>query len=429
MKIRDIAKLSLDKLVALGADKASVQVKRDFSSELQKEFNGIDLFRDVDAIEVEMKVIKDDRRGVHTFTFSSEEDIDNNANKTFKSASESNPDKAYGMAKGMIYNQKFGLDRPDTDSMYKLLAEFDKEKEKKFPQITDTTSVVFHKEEVCYMNNLNSEINYTNGYYHVLSLFAAAEKGKHSSMNYTYKPCTDLPQSILGISKFQQDYQDTIKQMNPHSFTDKFQGQIILTPQVFCQLLNHIFAEVQGLSLIDKNSLFLNKMNQKIFDNKLSIKTFANHPDLVNKEIFTPEGYLNRDDFIIENGILKNFIVSEYVANRSDFSMNNIASQSFEVNPGSDNLQDMIKSIKKGVIIHGISSGNPNKNKDFSGVIKNSYYVENGQIKYPINEAMITANIVEMFNNIVSISQERESVFGSCIVPWMKISGVNIAGK
>ncbi len=109
--------------------------------------------------------------------------------------------------------------------------------------------------------------------------------------------------------------------------------------------------------------------------------------------------------------------------------MNNIASQSFEVNPGSDNLQDMIKSIKKGVIIHGISSGNPNKNKDFSGVIKNSYYVENGQIKYPINEAMITANIVEMFNNIVSISQERESVFGSCIVPWMKISGVNIAGK
>ncbi len=429
MKIRDIAKLSLDKLLALGADKASVQVKRDFSSELQKEFNGIDLFRDVDAIEVEMKVIKDDRRGVHTFTFSSEEDIDKNANKTFKSASESNQDKAYGMAKGVKYSQKFGIENPDTDSMYKLLADFEQEKEDKFPQITDTTSVVFHKEEICYMNNYDSEITYSNGYYHILSLFSAAEKDKHSSMNYTYQPCLQLPESILALNKFNQDYQDTIKQLNPHSLADKFTGEVILTPQVFCQLAGHILGEVQGLSLVDKNSLFQEKIQDKIFDSKLSLRTLANHPDLVNKDIFTAEGYLNRDDFIIENGILKNFIVSEYVANRSEFAMNNIASEAFEVQAGSDNLQDMIKSVKKGVIVHGISSGNPNKNKDFSGVIKNSYYVEDGQIKYPINEAMITANIVEMFNNIVSISQERESVFGSCIVPWMKISGVNIAGK
>ncbi len=429
MNIKDIAKESLAKLQALGADKASVQVVRNFSSELQKEFNGIDLFRNVEAIQVEMKVIKDDKRGLHTFTYTCEKDIEDNANKAFKAASESNADTAYGMAKDMKYQQEFGISQANTDEMYKILADFEKEKEEKFPQITDTTSVVFHKEEICYMNNLSSEIQYTNGYYHILSLFSAAENGKHSSMNYTYQPCTELPKSILSLSKFNQDYQDTIKQMNPHQFNDKFQGQIILTPQVFCQLMGHILGELQGLSLIDKNSIFLDKIEKKIFDSKFTLKTFANHPNLVNKDIFTAEGYLNRDDYIVQNGILKNFVVSEYVANRSDFAINNIAQESFEVEAGNDSLEDMIKSIKKGVIVHGISSGNPNKNKDFSGVIKNSYYVEDGQIKYPINEAMITANIVEMFNNIVAISKERETVFGACIAPWLKISGVNIAGK
>lgn len=429
MKIKDIAKISLDKLMELGADRASVKVNRNFSSELQKEFNGIDLFRDVDAIEVELNVIQDDKRGLHQFTYSEKDDIEINVRKALNSASESNPDKAYGMAKNMKYKQKYGIDRPDTDAMYKILSEFEVEKDEKFPEITDTTSVVFYQEEICYLNSLDSEIEYSNGYYHILSLFSAAKDGNHSSMNFCYQPCTQLPQSILSLSKLNRDYQDTIRQMHQQSFSDKFQGQVILNPMVACQLMNSVIAELQGLPLIDKNSLFLDKINEKIFNPKFSIKSYANHPELVNKDIFNAEGYLNKDDFLIQNGELKNFIVSEYVANRSDYNLNTLASECYEISSGTEKLDDMIKSIKKGILVNGISMGNPNKNKDFSGVIKNSYYIEDGKIQYPINEVMMTANIVEMFNNIEALSQENENIFGSCIAPWMKISGVNIAGK
>lgn len=429
MNIKEIAKLSLDKLVELGVDRASVRVKRNFSSELQKEFHGIDLFRNVDEIDVQLKAIKDDKRGIHSFTYSEIEDIENNVMKVMNIASESNEDKAYGMAKNTKYQNKFGIDTPDTDAMYKLLADFAVEKEEDFPQISETTSIVFYKEEVCYLNNLGSEIEYSNGFYQLLSLFSAAQDGKHSSMNYCVESATVLPESILGIKTFQQKYKDIIWQMDQQGFTDKFEGDIILTPEVFCKLFGDLFGEIQGLSLIDKNSLFQEKLNQKIFNDKLTVKAISDHPDLVNKEIFNDEGYLNIDDYIIKEGILKNFIVSEYVANRSGLELNPIATGNFIVDAGDVKLEDMIKSVKKGILVNGISSGNPNKDKDFSGVIKNSYYIEDGEIKYPISEVMLTANIVEMFNNIESVSEERLNIFSACIVPWMKISGVNISGK
>jgi len=429
MDIKQIATLSLNKLVELGVDMASVNVVRNFSSELQKEFNGIDLFRDVDAIEVEYRIINDDREGIHSFAYSSEEDIIVNAEKVVKIASESNQDKSYGMAADSKYQKHFGIDNPDSDSMYKLLSEFDVEKNQEFPQITDTTSVIFNREEVCYLNNLGSEIEYSNGFYQILSLFSAAQDGKHSSMNFCIEPCTELPESILGIKNFQEKYRDVIWQMEQEEFKDKFVGDVIINPLTVISLFSNIMNEIQGLSLIEKTSLFQDKLNEKIFDEKLTIKANPDHEDLANKDIFNREGYLNREDYIIENGKLKNFIVSEYVANRSDFDRNILPIQNMVIDPGDVKFEDMIKSVKKGILINRVSFGRPNKNKDFSGIIKNSYYIEDGKIKHPVSEVMITANIIEMFNNIDSISIERDKSLSAVMVPWMKISGVNISGK
>ena len=74
------------------------------------------------------------------------------------------------------------------------------------------------------------------------------------------------------------------------------------------------------------------------------------------------------------------------------------------------------------------SGGTPNNNGDFSGVAKNSYYIEDGKIKYPVIETMISANLVEMFKNIVAVSAERIN-FGNALLPWMLVSGITISGK
>ena len=76
------------------------------------------------------------------------------------------------------------------------------------------------------------------------------------------------------------------------------------------------------------------------------------------------------------------------------------------VEPGDKALDDMISTIDKGVLLSRFSGGSPSDNGDFSGVAKNSYYIENGEIKYPITETMISGNIFQMLHEIKDISKE-----------------------
>ena len=87
---------------------------------------------------------------------------------------------------------------------------------------------------------------------------------------------------------------------------------------------------------------------------------------------------------------------------------------------------ELIKNIKKGILLERFSGGRPSADGEFSGVAKNSYYIENGEIKYPISETMISGNIQEMFNNIGEISIDRID-FGYCIFPWISFKGVTVS--
>jgi len=61
-------------------------------------------------------------------------------------------------------------------------------------------------------------------------------------------------------------------------------------------------------------------------------------------------------------------------------------------------------------------------------VAKNSYYIENGEIQYPISESMITGNIKDMLLNIKEISSGRVNN-GESLYPWITFSGITVSGK
>jgi PmbA protein len=74
------------------------------------------------------------------------------------------------------------------------------------------------------------------------------------------------------------------------------------------------------------------------------------------------------------------------------------------------------------------SGGRPSNSGDFAGVAKNSYLIEDGEIKYPVSEVMVSGNFAEMLRNVKAVSRERVN-FGHAISPWVAVSGVTISGK
>ena len=80
-------------------------------------------------------------------------------------------------------------------------------------------------------------------------------------------------------------------------------------------------------------------------------------------------------------------------------------------------------SVKEGILITRFSGGRPNDRGDFSGIAKNSYYIKDGKLAFPIQETTVSGNMVDLLQNITGISVERLN-FGSSILPWVKVSGI-----
>ena len=65
---------------------------------------------------------------------------------------------------------------------------------------------------------------------------------------------------------------------------------------------------------------------------------------------------------------------------------------------------------------------------DFSGVAKNSFYVEDGKVRFPVNETMVAGNFVDLLHNVRAVGATAVN-FGSQAFPAIAASGVTISTK
>ena len=131
---------------------------------------------------------------------------------------------------------------------------------------------------------------------------------------------------------------------------------------------------------------------------------------------------------MIEDGVLKSFMLSLYVANKSGFARAKNSSFALVMKNGDTPYADMIKNIKKGIIVGRFSGGNPGTNGDFSGIAKNSFLIEDGEIKGAVSETMINGNLAELLQNVVAVSKETITD-GNCVLPYVAVDKIVISGK
>jgi PmbA protein len=209
----------------------------------------------------------------------------------------------------------------------------------------------------------------------------------------------------------------------------KFIGDIIITPDCLDDLLYSYIATYLGdRALITGLSLFKDKLGQMIAHPKLTLHSRPLSPEVDDGYFITPDGFAAEDTTIIDKGVLKSFMLSLYGANKTKLERAKNSGGNFIIEPGDKSFDEMVAGIKKGILFARYSGGMPSANGDFSGIAKNSYYIEDGEVKYPVSEVMVSGNLADLFKNIVEISKERIN-FGTSIYPYIHTSGVTISGK
>ena len=218
----------------------------------------------------------------------------------------------------------------------------------------------------------------------------------------------------------------SIEQLHTQNVKDKFVGKVIVTPDCISDFLGFIIADISDGKMISGNSLYKDKLEKQIANPKL---TFHSHPvsdEIADGYFITSDGYVAENSTIIDKGVLKTHLLGIYGSNKLGRKRAVNDGGAYIIDPGEKTHKEIIKNIDKGILLSRFSGGYPASNGDFSGVAKNSYYIENGEIKYPISETMVSGNAQEMFEKLDEISSDRID-FGSCILPWISFNGITVS--
>tara|TARA_R100000935_G_scaffold30360_1_gene50700 strand:+ start:149 stop:1462 length:1314 start_codon:yes stop_codon:yes gene_type:complete len=162
------------------------------------------------------------------------------------------------------------------------------------------------------------------------------------------------------------------------------------------------------------------KLGTKIVDERVNIWS-----DPLNKEVPTStwngEGQALKKTSWIENGVVKNLAYSRYWAQQKGVEAVPFPSN-FIMEGGSASLEELIKGTKKGILVTRlwyIRSVDP-QTLLYTGLTRDgTFYIENGQIKYPVKNFRFNESPIIMLNNLEELGQQVR--INGNLVPYMKV--------
>lgn len=403
------------------------------SSLYEMNVEGIDftLIRTTIDNKLNITVIKDKRKADISLNRLDESSIREAIDTVIELSSTSQQDPDYDISP-MQDAQEFshGQEKPDTNKMYSMLKDLSSTVSHEYPKLIMSETVFSHNHTVTNFINSNSvDFTVNKGVYRFYTLFSSRDGEKTSSFNHSVFSLKDLHGSLIDNGSLKNLLHQSVEHLNTETLQGKFVGEMIITPDCMDDLLySYISTYLGDRALITGLSLFKDKLGEMIANPKLTVHASPSSPELHDKYFVTGDGFAAEDFTLIDKGVLKSFMLSLYGANKTKLERAKNSGGNFIIEPGDKSLADMISNVKKGILFARYSGGNPSANGDFSGIAKNSYYIENGEIKFPVSEVMVAGNLAELFKNIIDISKERIN-FGTSIYPYIHTSGVTISGK
>jgi PmbA protein len=193
------------------------------------------------------------------------------------------------------------------------------------------------------------------------------------------------------------------------------------------RLLSPIIDALYGSSIQQKNSFLLDKQDQKVFGEKMTITDEPHMAKTPGARYFDNEGVATKLMPVIENGILKNYYISTYIANKMGIKQTISSPSVLTMKMSDKNVNDLISMVDKGILVTGFNGGNCNSSTgDFSYGIE-GFLIENGKQTQPVSEMNVTGNMITLWSNLMEVGNDPRS-FSSWRIPSLLFDGVDFSG-
>ena len=205
---------------------------------------------------------------------------------------------------------------------------------------------------------------------------------------------------------------------------------VIFESPVASGLFSAFITAISGASLYRRASFLLDKKNKQIFANHINIIENPHMKKALGSAPFDNDGVATKKRTLVNQGVLKDYVLSGYSARKLGLQTTGNAGgvHNLVVEPGRKNLNNMIVEMNKGLLItdmigFGVNQITGDYSRGASG-----FWIENGEIAYPVEEITIAGNLVEMYKNIICIGNDVDPR-GNILTGSVMIDKMIVAGK
>jgi PmbA protein len=214
---------------------------------------------------------------------------------------------------------------------------------------------------------------------------------------------------------------------------------VVFDSETAGSLMGNLCSAVSGYSLYKGASFLAGQLGMPLASEYVTVYDDGQVIGALGSRPFDGEGLPTRKTTVVDRGMLKSYLLDTYSGRKLGLPSTGNASRSvgenpsvgptnFYLAPGTKTAQDIIKTVKQGLYVtdligFGINMVTGDYSRGASG-----FWIEGGELAYPVEEITIAGNLKEMFAGIEMIASDL--VFrGRIAIPTVKIAEMMVAGN
>lgn len=281
------------------------------------------------------------------------------------------------------------------------------------------------------INVFGNSLGFIQGYdstRHSISCSVLGQRGISMQRDYWYsvaRNALDLESaSAIGLKAAER----TIKRLDARRISTR-QCPVLYSPEVSGGLIGAFLGAISGGSLYRKTSFLLDSLGQQVFPSFVRIHEQPLLKNALGSSAYDAEGVTTQTRDIVRDGIVQGYVLSSYSARKLGMQTTGNAGgvHNLQLSAGNDDFAAMLKRLDTGLLVtelmgQGVNSVTGDYSRGASG-----FWVERGEIQYPVEEITIAGNLKNMFKNIVAVGNDidlRGNIrCGSILLEQMSIAG------
>jgi PmbA protein len=213
---------------------------------------------------------------------------------------------------------------------------------------------------------------------------------------------------------------------------------VLYDERIASSLIGHLLSAINGSAIARGSSWLRDAMGAQVLPKGITLREDPVRVRRSGSRPFDAEGLQSRVKDLVADGVLKSWVLDLATARKLglESTANAVRGTSAPPSPSTSNLiltqgdksrEDLIAEMGTGLLVTSLIGSTINSTTGDYSRGASGFWVENGQIAYPVNECTIAGNLRDMLTSIIPANDARDHL--SSVVPSLLVEGMTLAGE